>query len=111
MGPDCPQTSGGPEDPPVVRRFVGCPAPHQNLVGAETAAEPAYIEIMRLFIFMVLHCNGVAMVYLFILNEDVIIHQIATLFKPAPPNKLLIYSNRCPTSHRLIKFMRLPGVT
>jgi hypothetical protein len=36
--------------------------------------------------FMVLHCNGVAMVYSFILNIDVVIHQITTFLQPAPPN-------------------------
>jgi hypothetical protein len=47
--------------------------------------------------FMVLHCNIVTVVYLFMLNIDVVIHQIATFLQPAPANQFLIYSNRCST--------------
>jgi hypothetical protein len=44
------------------------PTPHQNLVRIKTAIQPA---ILRLFMFMVLYCNGVATVYSFILNIDI----------------------------------------
>jgi hypothetical protein len=44
------------------------PTPHQNLVRIKTAIQPA---ILRLLMFMVLHCNGVATVYSFILNIDI----------------------------------------
>jgi hypothetical protein len=37
-----------------------CPTPHQNLVRIKTAIQPA---ILRLFMFMELHCNGVATVF------------------------------------------------
>lgn len=33
------RVSVGVRAPPLVRKFVPCPAPHQNLVGAETAGE------------------------------------------------------------------------
>jgi hypothetical protein len=66
---------------------------------------------MRLFMFMVLHCNIVTVMYLFMLDIDVVIHQIATFLQPAPANQFLIYSNRCSTLYPLIKLVRLPGVT
>ena len=35
--------------PPVFRRFADRLAPHQNLVRAETAAEPAGIEVIDVY--------------------------------------------------------------
>jgi hypothetical protein len=61
--------------------------------------------------FMVLHCNIVTVVYLFMLNIDVVIHQIATFLQPALANQFLIYSNRYSTLYPLIKLVRLPGFT
>jgi hypothetical protein len=65
------------------------PTPHQNLVRIETAIQPA---ILRLFMFMVLHYKSVATVYSFILNIDIVIHQISTLLVSTTLNKLLICS-------------------
>jgi hypothetical protein len=42
--------------------------------------------------FMVLHYNSVATVYSFILNIDIVIHQISTLLVSTTLNKLLICS-------------------
>ena len=39
--------------PPVLRRFADSLAPHQNLVRAKTAAEPAKIEVI--------HVHGIAL--------------------------------------------------
>lgn len=66
----------------------------------------------RLFMFMVLHCDGITTMYSFVLNVDVVIHQIATLLLIfTASSQLLINSNRCSTLHPLIELMRLPGVT
>lgn len=35
--------------PPVFRRFADSLAPHQNLVRAETAAEPAEIKVIHVY--------------------------------------------------------------
>jgi hypothetical protein len=35
--------------PPVFRRFADSLAPHQNLVRAETAAEPAGIKVIHVY--------------------------------------------------------------
>jgi hypothetical protein len=37
------------EQPPVFRRFADSLAPHQNLVRAETAAEPAGIKVIHVY--------------------------------------------------------------
>jgi hypothetical protein len=38
-----------PQEPPVFRRFADSLAPHQNLVRAKTAAEPAGIKVIHVY--------------------------------------------------------------